>query len=88
MEHDREYQRLAFRIFADFGVSIAAPAVLAALLGKWLDEKFQTTPWILVSCFAAAFILTAVSVVKKAKRYQKEYVAIERSRPKNPRHNA
>lgn len=78
MDHDREYQRLAFRIFADFGASIAVPAVLAALLGKWLDGRYQTAPLFLVGGFVVAFGLTAFSIVKKARHYQKEYIDIER----------
>ena len=78
MDHHREYQRLAFRIFADFGASIAVPAVLAALFGKWLDSRFETAPFFLVGCFVFAFALTAFSIVKKARQYQKEYVAIEK----------
>jgi len=78
MDHDRDYQRLAYRIFADFGASIAVPVVLAAFLGKRLDSRFETAPFFLVGCFVLAFAITAFSIVKKARQYQKEYVAIEK----------
>lgn len=76
MANDQAYQRLAMRIFADFSGSIAIPVVLAALLGKWLDGKYGTSPKLLMLCLALSFVLTAFIVVKKAKRYAKQYEAL------------
>jgi F0F1-type ATP synthase assembly protein I len=73
MPNDAAYHRLAIRIFVDFGVSIAVPAVLAAFLGQWLDQRYGTSPRYLILCVAVALILTAVSVAKKAKMYGREY---------------
>jgi F0F1-type ATP synthase assembly protein I len=74
--NDRAYQRLAFRIFADFSGTIAVPAVLAALLGKKLDARYGTEPRYLVVCFLAALALTSVAVVKKARFYGKKYQSL------------
>ena len=71
--NDSAYHRLAMRIFADFGASIAVPAVLGALLGKWLDTRYGTNPRYLILCLVVALILTAVVLVRKAKRYGKEF---------------
>ncbi len=68
--------RLAFRIAADFGVTIAAPAVAAAFLGVWLDQKFGTRPWLLILCLVVAFALTGLWIVQKAKRYKALYEKI------------
>ena len=38
MNQDAAYHRLAYKIFAEFTGTIAVPAVLATLLGKWLDD--------------------------------------------------
>lgn len=73
MTTDAAYYRLAMRIFADFGATIAVPAVLAALLGKWLDGQFDTYPRYLIICLTATFILTAVIIVKKTRFYGKAY---------------
>lgn len=70
---DRQLYALAFRIFGDFGVSIAAPAVLGALLGQWLDARYGTEPRYLIIVLMLTFILTAMSIRKKAKRYGEEY---------------
>ena len=77
MGNDRAYQRLAMRIFADFSGTIAVPAVLGALLGKWLDAKYGTAPWMLIACLAIALGLTAYAVVKKSRRYAAEYEALD-----------
>ena len=71
---DAYYVKLALRIAADFGVSIAVPAIAAAFAGMRLDERYNTEPWLLVACLVGAFALTAVWLVKKAKKYQKLYV--------------
>jgi F0F1-type ATP synthase assembly protein I len=78
MNTDAAYYRLAIRIFADFSGSIAVPAVFAALIGKWLDEKYGTEPKFLALFLLLALLSTAWIVVKKAKRYQKEYDALNK----------
>ena len=70
---DSKYYRLAARIFVDFSGTIAVPAVLAALLGKWLDTRYGTQPRYLAALLLLALALTAYAVVKKAKRYRDEY---------------
>ncbi len=73
MKSDAAYYRLAFRIFADFSGTIAVPAVLAALLGKWLDDKYSSAPKFLIFFLLVALLSTAWIVVKKAKKYGKEF---------------
>lgn len=76
MKNDQAYYRLALKIFADFSGSIAVPAVLAALLGKWLDAKEHTAPRFLILFLAIALLSTAWIVVRKAKKYGREYEAL------------
>ena len=61
------------RIVGDFGATIAVPAVLGALAGRWLDAKWGTHPWALVLCLVLAFSGTALIVMRKAKSYGSEY---------------
>ncbi len=67
------YYRLAYRIFADFSGTIAVPVVLAAILGKYLDERFATKPWIVIILLVLTFIGTGKIIKKKAIKYSKEY---------------
>ena len=78
MSTDQAYYRFAFKIIADFSGSIAIPAVLASLAGKWLDEKYQTQPKFLAFFLFLALLSTAWIVVKKAKKYGKEFEALNK----------
>ncbi len=74
--NDRSLYLFAFKILGNFGVAIAVPAVLAALAGKWLDTRFNTSPWFLIGLLVLAFVLTAIHVARIAKEYGKEYQRI------------
>jgi F0F1-type ATP synthase assembly protein I len=76
MPQDAAYHRLAYKIFAEFTGTIAVPAVLGALLGKWLDERYGTEPRYIIILLAFAFVSSAIIIVKKAKKYRDEYEAI------------
>jgi len=73
MNSDAPYYRLAMKIFAEFSGSIAVPAVLAAVLGKWLDQKYHTQPRFLILLLTVALLSTAVHLQKKAVQYQSDY---------------
>jgi len=79
MSNDAAYQRLALRIFLDFGGTIGVPAVLGALLGRWLDGRYGTNPRYTILCLMVALILTAISIAKKAKRYGSEFERLNKS---------
>ena len=70
---DKYYYWLGLRIAADFGATIAVPAVLAALLGKYLDQKWGTEPWLMIMLLLIAAAVTAVIIKRKAKYYAKLY---------------
>lgn len=61
------------RIVADFGATIAIPAIAATLVGVRLDRKWDSEPAALVILLAAAFLLTSVWIVRKARRYKEEF---------------
>lgn len=67
---------LGFRIIAEFGAAIAVPAVLAAVIGRRLDETFGTRPLLLVASLATAFAATAVTVTRRARDFAKDYEEI------------
>ena len=64
------------RIFADFSIAIAVPAVVAALFGQWLDQKHQTEPRYTAIFLILALLSTGYMVWKKAKRYKDQYEKI------------
>jgi len=74
---DRKYYLFALRIIGDFGVAIAVPIVVFALLGQWLDDKYNSAPIFLIFGFVIAALVSAQSIYKKAKKYGEEYSSLE-----------
>ncbi len=72
-QSDRKYYLFALRIAGDFGATIAIPAVLGALLGNWLDEKYDKYPLFLIICLLLGFAATIRIIQKKAKKYGEQY---------------
>ncbi|MDO8499537.1 MAG: AtpZ/AtpI family protein [bacterium] len=70
---DRVYYMFALRIVGDFGATIAIPVVVLAMLGQYLDNKYSTQPIFLVAGFVIAFVFSAVSIYRKAKKYGADY---------------
>lgn len=72
----------ALIMFAKLSVWIAAPVVLASFLGKWLDKKYNTEPWLFLGSVGFAFLVSIIGLVIETKR---EYGKIEDD--KNNREN-
>lgn len=78
-KNDRGYVILGLKIVGDFGATIAVPVVIFAWLGKTLDERWGTAPWMLILGFVTAAILTSVVIHRKAKAYGKAFNALDTS---------
>lgn len=50
-------------------VSIAAPTVLCALAGRWLDKRYASTPWFMVIFLVLAVAISGLLVYRKAKQF-------------------
>jgi F0F1-type ATP synthase assembly protein I len=55
----------ALKLAWDLGYIIAIPLIGFALLGRWLDRKFDTSPWLLLAGMALAMIISTVALVQK-----------------------
>lgn len=66
---DRFYYLLAVRMASDLTITIAAPALLAALIGTRIDSYLGSKPWGLLSCLVVALTITAVIVNRKIRHY-------------------
>ncbi len=56
----------ALLMFSRMSGWIIGPVVLAIFLGKWLDEKYHTEPWLFLGCVGLAFIISMAGLVKDA----------------------
>ena len=63
-------------LFARLSVWIAGPVILAIFLGRWLDKKYHTEPWLFLLTVGLAFIISMFGIVrdtmKEMKRIEKE----------------
>jgi len=49
----------------ELGYSIALPLVIFALLGRWLDKKFATSPWLFLLGIILAVTISSYLVYRK-----------------------
>jgi F0F1-type ATP synthase assembly protein I len=73
---ERKYWVFALRIAGDFGATIAVPVVLFVYLGKKLDARWDTQPWLMIAGFVLAASISGISIYRKAKKLGSEYQAL------------
>ena len=78
---DNAYYLLGLRVLADFGATIAVPAVAAAWLGAKVDAAWGSKPYATLSFLALAFVLTAAIIRRKAAAYGKTYQELINRKP-------
>ena len=47
---------------------IAGPVIAAVFLGKWLDDKYGTKPWLFLLTVGIAFLVSSFGIVRDSKR--------------------
>lgn len=55
-------------LFSRLSLWIGAPIIFALFIGKWLDERYQTEPWLFLFSIGVAFIGSSVGITKEAKK--------------------
>ncbi|MBI5139061.1 AtpZ/AtpI family protein [Candidatus Nomurabacteria bacterium] len=61
----------AVEIFTRVSGWIAAPVILALIVGKYLDGYFGTKPWIFISLTGFAFLISSFGIVREVSKYMK-----------------
>lgn len=61
----------SLRVFARMSVWIAGPIIPALITGKWLDSKFNLSPYMTGFCVAVAFLISCYGIVREAGKYIK-----------------
>lgn len=57
----------ALGLVGDIGVQIALPTVGFALLGRWCDKRYGTSPFGVILGLAVALVVVGVLIVKQGK---------------------
>lgn len=64
--NEKEQQLSAFQMAMQLGFTIAIPLVVLALLGRMLDNRFGTHPWLLLTGIILSMAISSILVVWKA----------------------
>lgn len=65
---------LAGKVLANISGWIAGPVIIGLFLGRWLDQKFNTAPWLLLITIGLCFVVSMFGLVTYA---LKEFKTIE-----------
>jgi F0F1-type ATP synthase assembly protein I len=60
---DKSFSALSFAW--ELGYTIAVPIVVLALLGRFLDKKLGTSPWLLLAGILLSIVVSSYAIYKK-----------------------
>ena len=64
--------RPAVMIFSNISGWIVGPIIIALILGKYLDKRYNSEPWFFLGLTAIAFFISIFGIVKILMKYLKE----------------
>jgi F0F1-type ATP synthase assembly protein I len=59
------------KVFTEISAWIVGPVLISALIGNYLDKKFNSAPWILGVALGLSFTVSMIMIVRIAKKYEK-----------------
>ncbi|MFH1326233.1 MAG: AtpZ/AtpI family protein [Candidatus Falkowbacteria bacterium] len=65
---DTSFWQPSLLMFSRMSGWVVGPVVLAIFLGKWLDKRHDTEPWLFLGTVGLAFVISIVGLVKDALR--------------------
>lgn len=71
LANDKWYAQ-ALQVFVSVSGWIAGPIIGALFLGKWLDKKYDSEPWLFLACIGLAFAISSFGIVKITLAYIKK----------------
>ncbi len=73
---------LALKITANISGWIAFPVIIGLFLGKWLDDRYGTAPWLFLGTISFCFVISMFGLVtmalKEFKKIEKEFILKKR----------
>ncbi len=72
-QSDSKFWVFGLRIVGEFGGLIAIPVVVLVLLGRLLDARWSTKPWMTIGAFVLAALVSGFMVWRRTKEVAKEY---------------
>jgi len=59
---------------------IVGPILVAVVIGKWLDRRYQTGPWLFLLAIGVAFVISTSGMIKDSLRELKRIDAEEKKK--------
>lgn len=72
----------AVSLFAEISGWILLPAIVAFLVGHWLDKKYNGGQWMYFGCVGVAFLISMIGVVRGSIRAMKTMDKLSKSEKK------
>lgn len=51
---------------------LVGPIIVALFLGRFLDARYSTRPWLFLVCLGLAFVFTSFGIVRETFKYIKQ----------------
>lgn len=67
-------------LFARLSGWIAGPIIAAVFIGKWLDERYHSAPWLFLGVVGVAFIVSSIRIVREAKDMMNKIIEDEKKK--------
>lgn len=67
-------------LFTKLSGWILGPVILGVIVGKWLDKKYNTEPWLFLATVGIAFFLSMFGIVKDSLREMRRIEKEEKSK--------
>jgi len=71
---------IALRVLANLSGWLAFPVIIGVIVGKWLDRRYDTEPWLFLTTIGVCFLVSMYGLVVNA---LKEFKKIERETKNN-----
>jgi F0F1-type ATP synthase assembly protein I len=71
-KNDNLWWQPAMMIFANISGWIIGPIILALIIGKYLDKKYNSEPWFFLGLTAIAFFISIFGILKILMKYIKD----------------
>ncbi len=77
MEEEKDKQNKSWwqpglMLFAKTSGWIAIPIIAALFVGRWLDRKYATEPWLFLATIGAAFLISSFGIMMESIKMMKE----------------
>lgn len=71
-QNEQEDSKATYAKWAGFGLEFGGVVAVFCAIGYWLDQKFSTSPWFLLTGFFLAFIGMFCNIWKQTKNLRRK----------------